>query len=121
MAVAQPAPVQSDISTKAPTQIVASKPVQPQSNSMTNAQTKIVATQPTPTKNSIDAKLPSKIVPAQPTATKIDAHSVSSNNSYNITIQVQGSDPREIAKEVKKVIVQMEQSRKNRSYSDMEV
>lgn len=59
---------------------------------------------------------------AQPVPVQVPSVAVASkaSNSYNITIQVQSGNPQEIAKEVKKVIAQMEQSRKNRSYSDME-
>ncbi len=45
----------------------------------------------------------------------------SSNNTYSITVQVQSGDPKAIAQEVKRVIAQMESSRKNRSFNDEEI
>ena len=44
-----------------------------------------------------------------------------SGHTYNITVQVQSGDPKEIAHHVKRVIKEMEASRKNRSFSDEEV
>lgn len=48
-------------------------------------------------------------------------HSTASHHTYNITVQVQSGNPKDIAKEVKKTIAQMESSRKNRSFSDEEI
>jgi TP901 family phage tail tape measure protein len=45
----------------------------------------------------------------------------SSNNTYNITVQVQSGDPKEIAHHVRRVVKEMESSRKNRSFEDEEI
>lgn len=47
--------------------------------------------------------------------------SSASHHTYNITVQVQSGNPKDIANEVKKTIAQMESSRKNRSFSDEEI
>ena len=47
--------------------------------------------------------------------------SSSSHHTYNITVQVQSGNPKDIANEVKKTIAQMESSRKNRSFNDEEI
>lgn len=57
--------------------------------------------------------------PTQQVSSTKSSHSVS--NTYHITVQVQSGDPQEIASEVRKVIAQMESSRRNRSYSDEEM
>ena len=55
------------------------------------------------------------------TQSKSSKSQVSSNNTYNITVQVQSGNPKDIAAEVKRVIAQMESSRKNRSFDDEEI
>ena len=42
-------------------------------------------------------------------------------NTYNITVQVQSGDPQSIAKEVERVVRNMEDSRRNRSFDDEDV
>ena len=55
------------------------------------------------------------------TAKKESKQSHVSNNTYTITVHVQSSNPKDIAQEIKKVIAQMESSRKNRSFEDEEI
>ena len=49
------------------------------------------------------------------------AQSVQQSHTYSITVNVQSGDPKAIAQEVKRVIAQMESSRKNRSFNDEEI
>lgn len=101
MAVAQPAALPMAIAPTTSTQMAVAQPT-----------TKAIETS-------------SQMAVAQPVNNAITSNNKSMEmtppgNSYNITIQVQNGNPEQIAQEVKKVIAQMEQSRKNRSYSEME-
>lgn len=67
------------------------------------------------------------VIGAKPTGSSRNNHvnnistKTASNNSYAISVNVQSGDPREIAHHVKRVVKEMESSRKNRSFNDEEI
>ena len=102
------------VATAMTTSLVAGQPV---STSVQNTQNKKLAVQNI--KN--DKRVQNTYKNVRNTQSKNSKSQVSSNNTYNITVQVQSGDPKAIAAEVKRVIAQMESSRKNRSFNDEEI
>ena len=102
------------VATAMTTSLVAGQPV---STSVQNTQNKKLAVQNI--KN--DKRVQNTYKNVRNTQSKNSKSQVSSNNTYNITVQVQSGNPKDIAAEVKRIITQMESSRKNRSFNDEEI
>jgi TP901 family phage tail tape measure protein len=74
-------------------------------------------------KAAVATAVSTSLVAAQPAPANISTAQKfqTANHTYNITVEVKSGDPKAIAAEVKRVIAQMESSRKNRSFNDEEV